>query len=917
MAVIASHPVPRRGGARRPVSLAVMLALVGLVALALTLPSAGLAQLSAEQQQSLEAALEARTAEVEKAADASAEQTQPPADTSTAEPTAAPAGTGAPLDAVTLGDILRDPQAREALRTLLDSTGGDQGAATTSSQGEPPAADATAATPAPGPGIGAGTGMAGLARAAVASATSGGGGGEDAGSAESDPQGGEAADGTGGGSSAAPALPSAGLSAVTSLFHDLYEDLVWTSDLSTQVPQVLDWLALQGSEAVRGQWLTLTWQIGLVVLVGLLPALLVRLFTSRAARRLRDRAGEAGPSRRAVLLSARLLLTLVPIAVFAGAAQATLPLIDAPLRTELVAAVVITALVLVRGMVLILRGLLSPRDAEARLIRIGDDTAHLLARGLRRVFMTVLLGYLVVEVARLLGMPPGGRASIVTGIGLITLVLTLHGLFTLRGVGRRAIRRMITSGGLTSAWIAGLLRGLSDIWHVLASAYAVGIFFAWSVDNEDWFAIVGWATVKTIVICLTLVMLFRWIQHARDQSMMRLHGAARFDRAARQRARRYLGFVGNIARALAAVVALLLVLESWHVPAIAWLTEGSGNRLASMVFNILLVLGVSVALWEGVNHFIQRYLSTTDKDGNVIERGQRERTLLPLLRNVLTVILVVVVSLMLLSELGVDIAPLLAGAGVVGLAVGFGSQKLVQDVISGVFNLLEDTIAVGDVVQVGSFAGVVEAMSIRSLRLRDLSGNLHTIPFSNVDTVTNMTKDFSYYLMNVGVSYRENTDEVVAVLKEISAELREDAEYGPSILEPIEVLGVDGFQDSAVIIKARLKTKPIMQWWVGREFNRRMKFRFDALGIEIPFPHTTVYFGVDKNGNAPPAHLHVDRLASMGARKGARTGGGEGDDAPPSGQAVTMDLPPPDEEDAASRGSLPDPDGGGPGEGGR
>ena len=932
MALTPPPPARRRSGARRPVPLAFMLALAGLVMLVLALPTTGLAQLSPEQQQSLEAALEARTAEVEKAAETNAAQAQGQtqggqADTASSAPTgsppASPAEAGASLDAVTLGDILRDPEARQALRALLDAPGVAQRAShkqashrtrhPPASQTEPPAE----ATPAPGPGIGAGTGMAGLARAALSSATSGAGAGGDAGSAESQSQGGDSTTGSDAGVSDAPALPSAGLSAVTSLFHDLYEDLVWTSDLSTQVPQVLDWLALQTSESVRGQWLTLAWQIGLVVLAGLVPALLMRLFTSRAARRLRDRAGEVGSSRRAVLLSARLLLTLVPIAVFAGAAQAILPLIDAPLRTELVAAVVITALVLVRGVVLILRGLLSPRDAAARLIGIGDDSAHLLARGLRRVALTVLLGYLVAEVARLLGMPPGGRASIVQGVGLITLVLTLHGLFVLRTVGRRAIRRIITSGGLTNAWIAGLLRGLSDIWHVLASAYAIGIFFAWSVDSEDWFATVGWATVKTIVICLALVMLLRWTQHARDQSMMRLHGAERFDRAARQRARRYLGFVGTVTRALVATVALFLVLDSWHVPAISWLTEGSGSRLASMLFNILLVLAVSVALWEGVNHFIQRYLSTPDKDGNVIERGQRERTLLPLLRNVLTVILVVVVSLMLLSELGVDIAPLLAGAGVVGLAVGFGSQKLVQDVISGVFNLLEDTIAVGDVVQVGSFAGVVEAMSIRSLRLRDLAGSLHTIPFSNVDTVTNMTKDFSYYLMDVGVSYRENTDEVVAVLKEISAELRDDVEYGPSILEPIEVLGVDGFKDSAVIIKARLKTKPIMQWWVGREFNRRLKYRFDALGIEIPFPHMTVYFGMDKEGNAPPAHLHVDRLASMGARGPAGGSGAQPASPPPAGRPVTMDLPAPDEEGAASRGSLPDPDGGGPGEGGR
>jgi small-conductance mechanosensitive channel len=218
--------------------------------------------------------------------------------------------------------------------------------------------------------------------------------------------------------------------------------------------------------------------------------------------------------------------------------------------------------------------------------------------------------------------------------------------------------------------------------------------------------------------------------------------------------------------------------------------------------------------------------------------------------------------MVVLAELGVNITPLLAGAGVVGLAVGFGAQKLVQDVITGWFILMEDTIAVGDVAEVAGHAGLVERISIRTIRLRDLSGVVHTIPFSAVDSVKNFTKDFSYYLFEVGVAYREDTDEVVEVLREIDAEMREDPELGPDILEPLEVMGVDRFEDSAVIVRVRTKTKPLRQWAVGREFNRRMKKAFDARGIEIPFPHQTVYFGVDKEGKAPPATLRMEQALS-------------------------------------------------------
>jgi small conductance mechanosensitive channel len=196
------------------------------------------------------------------------------------------------------------------------------------------------------------------------------------------------------------------------------------------------------------------------------------------------------------------------------------------------------------------------------------------------------------------------------------------------------------------------------------------------------------------------------------------------------------------------------------------------------------------------------------------------------------------------------------------LAVGFGSQKLVQDVITGAFILFEDAISVGDVVRVAGQSGVVEAISIRSIRLRDVSGNVHTIPFSTVDTVTNMTKEFSYYVLEVGVAYREDTDQVIEVLRAILDDMRQDPDLGEFITAPLDVLGVDKFADSAVIIKARIKTLPIKQWGVGREFNRRMKKRFDELGIEIPFPHSTVYFGVDKTGTAPPVRVAMEGTAA-------------------------------------------------------
>jgi small conductance mechanosensitive channel len=272
----------------------------------------------------------------------------------------------------------------------------------------------------------------------------------------------------------------------------------------------------------------------------------------------------------------------------------------------------------------------------------------------------------------------------------------------------------------------------------------------------------------------------------------------------------------------------------------------------------------TVAVWEAISLAIERSISEQDEEGN-LRYSNRTRTLLNIMRNFLAVFFSLIALFLILSELGLNIAPLLAGAGVIGLAIGFGSQKLVQDIITGMFVLLGDTIRIGDVVEVASRVGVVEEMTMRTVVLREYGGNVHTIPYSAIDTVTNYTKDFSYAVFDIGVAYRENVDQVMEVLREIGTELNRDNHFRRMILEPLEIAGVDRFADSAVIVKARLKTRPLKQWDVGREFNRRVKNRFDELGIEIPFPHQTVYFGVDKAGRAPPVQVDLGGARAVAA----------------------------------------------------
>lgn len=274
------------------------------------------------------------------------------------------------------------------------------------------------------------------------------------------------------------------------------------------------------------------------------------------------------------------------------------------------------------------------------------------------------------------------------------------------------------------------------------------------------------------------------------------------------------------------------------------------------------ILVIAILAWAAwvLTRRILTFLHKAFVGGEVsIERVKRADTLTGIVRTVALLFVSVASAMMVMKEVGIDIAPILATAGIGGLAVGFGAQSLVKDVISGFFLLVEDQVRIGDVVQIDGRGGQVERITLRTICLRDLAGSVHVIPNGSVNVVMNMTKDYSRYVFDIGIAYREDPDEVFAVLREIDDEMRRDPKFRDAILEPLEILGVDSFADSAVILKARIKTRPIRQWEVGREFNRRMKKRFDELGIEIPYPHLTVYAGQDKRGQAPPLRLTVDR----------------------------------------------------------
>ena len=274
------------------------------------------------------------------------------------------------------------------------------------------------------------------------------------------------------------------------------------------------------------------------------------------------------------------------------------------------------------------------------------------------------------------------------------------------------------------------------------------------------------------------------------------------------------------------------------------------------VIVILILAWLLMVLSRKLIRVFRNYMNT--RAGSA-EENRRIETLARVFRHISTVVISLVAGMLALSELGISIAPILGAAGVVGVAVGFGAQSLIKDYFNGFFILLENQIRQGDVVEVCGKTGVVEDITLRYICLRDNEGSVHYVPNGQITTVTNKSRDYAYALIDLGVAYRENLDEVFEVVREVGSALRADAMTGPKILEDIEIQGVQDWGDSAVILRCRFKTAALEQWNVRRAFLGSLKQAFDVRGIEIPYPHLTIYAGQDKQGNAPAFRLNTPR----------------------------------------------------------
>lgn len=648
---------------------------------------------------------------------------------------------------------------------------------------------------------------------------------------------------------------------ISEQMQDVSDELLATATALSEVTHVAQWLNVQITDPrLRDRWTDILGKLVAILGGGILAERLFRLALA-APRRMLESRRPHDRWMRVPFAIGRWLLDLVPVGAFAAISYGllALPLLKLTGDASLAAVLLITAYAVVRGGLVLVHALFMPGAGGIRVLPLDDETANYLFIWARRLTYTGIWGYFAIQAFKLLGLPKSGYNFSIKLLGLV--VSTLLVILVLQN--RQTVARWIRSRGEASG-LSGRLKGLpnrlADIWHILAALYIIASFAIWALQVKGGFEFVVRASLLTVVILLAANVLAGLLAKLVNRAFAISEELRSQFPSLEARANRYLAIMHNVVRAAVWIGTVLAVGQAWGADTLAWLGSDLGRRLVSSTLAIAAVLIGALIVWELVSSSIERYLSRTDGDGNVVERSSRARTLLPLMRNVVLVVLVVFVALIVLSELGVNIAPLLAGAGVVGVAIGFGSQKLVQDVITGAFILFEDTIAVGDSVKIGDHTGTVEGMTIRTMRLREQTGHVHTIPFSAVASVTNMSRDFGYYVFDLGVSYREDVDQVMATIRAVGEDMQLDPEIGGNV-DAVEVFGVDRFADSAVIIRGRFKTPPGKQWTVGREFNRRIKKRFDEAGIEIPYPTSTLYFGEDREGKAPPARVLIEPTA--------------------------------------------------------
>ena len=632
-------------------------------------------------------------------------------------------------------------------------------------------------------------------------------------------------------------------------------------------PAILSWLHYQ----ITDGWRNDLWKNELFRLIGILAfggAALVG--TRMALRRRADRSETIEDDQPTVSLRRRLgrvaLLAAPPFAFIVVVLILT-GVLPGEFLAHRIARVAAWWMAIYTLIVLIAHLLFAPRTASFRMTPVDDALALRTFQRVRLLSGLFAGGEFLFQTAGMLGMPWTLNSFL---SHLLNGGLTLLAIVTIQQWRQPIAKSIASLGEGGDGTLVRFLtpRRLAAAWHVLAIAWVVTAYLLWALQIPGGFYLFVRGTFTTIVTFIAVRLLLMRIEveppivsDGPDQPAAKVEP---------QPKRGYLQTLGPVARGVLAfvirLVGLLIVIEGWGLGLRDWLVAGDGTQLVRSLTKLAIIATTAFVAWRLSGSTIAGAIEAKDGAGN-LRHSARTRTLLQILRNLFLAAIVIIVLLLFLSEIGIDAGPLLAGAGVVGLAIGFGSQKLVQDVIGGSFILLGDTVRVGDVVDIGGKSGVVEGLSIRTVTLRGYNGDVHTVPYSAIEVVTNLTRDFSYAVFEIGIDYDTPVDQAMDIMREVSEKMRSTWPWYRKMLQPLDIAGLDRLADSALIIKARIKVRPGDQWEITREYQRRLRQRFAELGISFPYPARQIVIrdAGDLSRKANEVEIQAAAVAASGA----------------------------------------------------
>lgn len=569
----------------------------------------------------------------------------------------------------------------------------------------------------------------------------------------------------------------------------------------------------------------------------------------------------------ALFLGSNLLDALIVVVAWAAGYLITIVVVGDFGQIGIRQTMYLNAFLLVEMTKVIIRSFLSPIASGLRLVPVSDSAARSLTRYLSIVVS--VLGYGQLLIVPIVNQSVNTAAG--AGVSAVLSVLVLLYLVYIVLRRRKDVTRWLQSEAdpamaedaegvdpiviqkARNGFIARVLNGLADIWHWVALLYIAVMFTVLMTQSAEITlnAIVG--SGKILAAILIAALLSGWLTKAVHRGIPLPEDINAKLPLLERRINRFVPRAFSALRLILLVLVLMFTLDViGMIDMRGWLESQVGLSVTTAIISVGLILFVAFAIWLALTSFVDYKLNP--EYGAI--PSSRETTLLTLLRNAATIALVILTLMFVLSEIGLDIGPLLASAGVLGLAIGFGAQKMVQDIITGVFIQFENVINVGDVITVGGTTGTVEKLSVRSVSLRDVQGVFHMIPFSTVDMVSNYMRGFAYTVTDMGIAYRENVEEAKqAMFDAFERMMEKEPDISTNVIGDLEWFGVQSLGDSAVVLRTRIKTEPGKQWGIGRMFNGYLKTVFDERGIEIPFPQQTIWLGENKDGSTQPIKI--------------------------------------------------------------